>query len=161
MIAVAFGSVEDAGYGAKGTFSGGYGFDDIFSLELQGGVGVTEEIDLGPERFYHLELLVPATMTICSSETWICPGSTFELVIISGVGAALFTERWSPTVVGGVALDSFQALAPFEVGVRVGFVGYYDVRAYDRLVVMLQLNLGVIFRFTMQKTQPGPRRENQ
>ncbi|MCP4600607.1 MAG: hypothetical protein GY847_08770 [Proteobacteria bacterium] len=147
MVAVAFGSVEDAGYGAKGTFSGGWEFDEIISLEVQGGIGVTEEIDLGPEYFYHFELLVPASMTICSTESWVCPRSTFELVIISGVGAARFTERWSPTLVGGVALDSFRFFDPIEIGIRIGFIGYYDVIKYERLVVMLQLNLGVVFRF--------------
>ena len=46
------GSVEDAGYGAKGTFGAGLELGDVFSIELQGGMGVTEEIDLGTERFY-------------------------------------------------------------------------------------------------------------
>ncbi|MDJ0765605.1 MAG: hypothetical protein QNJ97_21665 [Myxococcota bacterium] len=147
MVAVSFGSVEDAGYGAKGTLGAGWHFDEIFSLEIQGGMGITEEINLGPERFYHLEVLVPATMTICSSKSWVCPGSTFEIVAISGVGGARFTGRWAPTVVAGIALDSFLFFDPVDVGIRAGFVGHYDVLEYERLVVMLQLNLGVIFRF--------------
>ncbi|MCP4679426.1 MAG: hypothetical protein GY854_28845 [Deltaproteobacteria bacterium] len=146
-LGVGFGSVEDGGYGATGTFSGGWEFDDVFSLELQGGVGVTEVVNMGPEYFYHLELLIPAAMTICSSESWTCPGSTFEIVLISGIGGARFPDRWSPTVIGGVALDSFRYFDPLEIGVRVGFIGYYDVIHYERLVAMLQLNLGVIFRF--------------
>ncbi len=147
MVAVAFGSVEDAGYGAKGTFSGGWEFDEIFSLELQGGVGITEEVGLGPEYFYHFELLLPAKMTICSSSSWVCPGSTFDIVLITGLGTARFTTRWAPTVVAGVALDSFRFFDPVEIGIRIGCVGYYDVIHYERLVAMLQLNLGVIFRF--------------
>lgn len=147
MAAVGFGSVEDAGYGATSTFNAGYEFDEIFSVELQGGLGITEEAGLGTENFFHLDLLVPATLAICSSNSWICPGSSFELVIISGVAMSRFSQRWSPNVVAGVALDSFRLVPPFDVGVRASVVGHYDVTDLERLVVILQLYLGVIFRF--------------
>jgi hypothetical protein len=148
MAALGFGSVEDAGYGATSKFNVGYEFDDILSVELQGGLGITEEVGLGTEGFYHLDLLLPATLTICSSDSWICPGSKFEIVIISGIGISRFTgDRWSPNVVGGVALDSFRRVQSFEVGVRASVAGHYDVIEYKRLVVILQLYLGVIFRF--------------
>jgi hypothetical protein len=148
MAALGFGSVEDAGYGATSKFNVGYEFDHILSVELQGGLGITEEVGLGTEGFYHVDLLLPATLTICSSDSWICPGSKFELVIISGIGISRFTgDRWSPNVIGGVALDSFRRIQSFEVGVRASVAGHYDIIEYKRLVVILQLYLGVIFRF--------------
>ena len=147
MGAFAFGSVEDAGYGATGLLSAGWELDDVFGLELQGGAGITEEAGIGTERFFHLELLVPATMTVCSSDSWVCPGSTFEFVVQSGVGGARFEGRWSPTVVAGVALDSFKPFSSYEVGVRAGVQGAYDVIRPRRLTVMLHLHLGVIIRF--------------
>jgi hypothetical protein len=147
MGALAFGSVEDAGYGATGVFSGGWEFGEYFGLELQGGVGITEEAGIGTERFFHLELLLPATMTICSSESWVCPGSTFEVVAISGVGGARFEGRWSPNVVAGIALDSFKVFPAYDVGVRAGVISSYDVLNFKRLVVMFHLHLGVIVRF--------------
>jgi len=147
MGAVAFGAVEDAGYGATGIFAGGWEFGEVLGLELQGGVGITEEAGIGTERFFHLELMVPATMIICSSDSWICPGSTFEFVVQSGIGGARFEGRWSPMVVAGVALDSFKDLGGYEVGVRAGLLGAYDVLQPRRLTVMLHLHLGVVMRF--------------
>jgi hypothetical protein len=148
MAAVGFGSVEDAGYGATSMFNAGYEFDDILSAELQVGMGITEEAGIGTERFFHLDLLLPAALAVCSSDSWICPGSNFEIVIISGIGISRFTVgRWSPNVVAGVALDSFRLVGSFEVGVRASILGHYDVIEYQRLVVILQLYLGVIFRF--------------
>lgn len=147
MGAVGFGSVEDAGYGATGTFGAGWEFDEILGVEMQGGLGITEEVGLGTERFFHLEMLLPAKLTICSSESWICPGSVFELVLISGLGAARFTGRWSPNVLAGIALDSFRVVRPFEIGLRAALIGHYDVIDYKRLLVMMQLYLGIIFRF--------------
>lgn len=144
---LAVGSVEDAGYGATGVFSAGWEMHETFGLSLQGGVGITEEAGIGAERFFHLELLVPATMTICSSDSWVCPGSIFEFVVASGVGGARFEGRWSPTVVAGVALDSFRLFGGYEVGARVGVFGAYDVIEPRRLTVMLHLHLGVILRF--------------
>jgi hypothetical protein len=147
MGAVAFGAVEDAGYGATGIFAVGSELGEVLGLELQGGVGMTEEAGLGTERFFHLELLVPATMTICSSDSWVCPGSTFEFVVQSGIGGARFEGRWSPMVVAGVALDSFKGFGSYEVGVRAGVLGAYDVLEPRKLTVMLHLHLGVVVRF--------------
>jgi len=147
MGAMAFGSVEDAGYGATGVFSGGWEFGEYLGLELQGGVGITEEAGIGTERFFHLELLLPATMTICSSESWVCPGSTFEIAALVGVGGARFEGRWSPNVVAGIALDSFKVFSAYDVGVRAGVFSAYDVLNFKRLVVMFHLHLGVIVRF--------------
>lgn len=147
MGAVAFGSVDEAGYGATGILNVGSDLGPIFGIELQGGLGITEEVGLGPERFYLIDLLIPATLTICSSDSWICPGSTFELVLITGVGMSQFSKRWALNVVAGIALDSFRDVGPFEVGLRAAVEGHYDVLDYERLVVILQLHLGVIFRF--------------
>jgi hypothetical protein len=151
MSAVAFGAVEDAGYGATGIFAAGWELGEILGLELQGGVGMTEEAGLGTERFFHLELLVPATMTICSSDSWACPGSTFELVVQSGIGGARFEGRWSPMVVAGVSLDSFKDLGAYEVGVRAGLLGAYDVIEPRKLTVMLHVHLGVVLRFGLSR----------
>jgi hypothetical protein len=144
--AVAFGSVEDTGYGATAIFNGGWEFDDVFSLEAQGGIGITEEVGLGPTQFFHGELLLPATMTLCSSDSWVCPGSTFELAILSGVGGARFEGRWAPHVVAGVALDSFRPVGPLDVGVRAAIFGYFDPMHPDQLITMMQIHLGVILR---------------
>lgn len=141
------GSVEDGGYGATAIFGGGWEFHETFGIELQGGVGITEEIGIGTERFFHLELLVPATWTICSSDSWICPGSTFELVVAAGVGGARFEGRWSSNVVAGAALDSFKVFPNYEVGVRVGVFSSYDVLDFKRMLVMMHMHLGVVLRF--------------
>ncbi|MDD5306958.1 MAG: hypothetical protein PHU25_06505 [Deltaproteobacteria bacterium] len=144
--AVAFGSVEDTGYGATAIFNGGYEFDDVFSIEVQGGIGITDEIGIGPSQFFHGELLLPAKMTLCSSDSWACPGSTFELEVLSGVGGARFEGRWAPHVVAGVALDSFRPVGPLEVGVRAAIFGYFDPMHADQLITMMQIHLGVILR---------------
>jgi hypothetical protein len=151
MGAVAFGAVEDAGYGATGIFSIGSDLGEVLGIELQGGVGMTEEAGIGTERFFHLELLVPATMTICSSDSWACPGSTFEFVVQSGIGGARFEGRWSPMVVAGVSLDSFKDLGSYEVGVRAGLLGAYDVIEPRKLTVMLHIHLGVVIRFGLPR----------
>ena len=144
--AVAFGSVEDTGYGATAIFNGGWEFDDVFSLEAQGGIGITDNIGFGPTQFFHGELLLPAKMTLCSSDSWACPGSTFELEVLSGVGGARFEGRWAPHVVAGVALDSFRPVGPLEVGVRAAIFGYFDPMHADQLITMMQIHLGVILR---------------
>lgn len=144
---IGVGSVEDSGYGATGIFGAGWEFGETFGLELQGGVGITEEAGVETERFFHLELLVPATLTICSSDSWVCPGSTFELVVAAGVGGARFEGRWSPNVVAGAALDSFKVFPTYEIGVRAGVFGSYDVIEFKRMLVMLHLHLGVVVRF--------------
>jgi hypothetical protein len=145
--AIGVGSVEDAGYGATGVFGAGWEFHETFGVEIQGGVGITEEAGIGTERFFHLELLVPATLTICSSESWVCPGSTFEVVVAAGVGGARFEGRWSPNVVAGAALDSFKVFPGYEVGVRAAVFASYDVIDFERMLVMMHLHLGVVFRF--------------
>jgi hypothetical protein len=145
--AIGVGSVEDVGYGATAVFGGGWEFHDTFGLELQGGVGITEEAGIDTERFFHLELLVPATLTICSSDSWICPGSTFEVVVAAGIGGARFEGRWSPNVVAGAALDSFKVFPSSEVGVRLAVFASYDVLDFERMLVMMHLHLGVVVRF--------------
>jgi len=147
MGAFAFGSVEDAGYGGTAIFSAGWEFDEVFGVDLQGGVGVTEEAGIGTERFFHLELLFPATMTICSADTWVCPGSIFEFQVVSGIGGARFEGRWSPNVVAGVSIDSFRVLEDIDVGLRVGVLGSFDVLDIERLIVMMHVQLGVVVRF--------------
>jgi hypothetical protein len=144
---IGVGSVEDSGYGATGIFGLGWEFHETFGLELQGGAGITEEPGVETEQFFHLELLLPATLTICSSESWVCPGSTFELVAVAGVGGARFEGRWSSNVVAGVAFDSFKDFTTYEVGVRIGVFGSYDVLNLKEMLVMMHLHLGVLVRF--------------
>jgi len=144
---IGVGSVEDSGYGATGIFGLGWEFHETFGLELQGGAGITEEPGVETEQFFHLELLLPATLTICSSDSWVCPGSTFEVVVAAGVGGARFEGRWSSNVVAGVAFDSFKVFPAYEVGIRIGLFGSYDVLDFTEMLVMMQLHLGVVIRF--------------
>jgi len=144
---IGVGSVEDSGYGATGIFGLGWEFHETFGVELQGGAGITEEPGVETERFFHLELMLPATLTICDSDSWVCPGSTFEIVVEAGVGEARFEGRWSTNVVAGAAFDSFKVFPSYEVGVRVGIFGSYDVLDFQRMLVMMHLHLGVVVRF--------------
>ena len=147
MTSLAFGPIENADYGASGILELGWQPDEVLGVALQGGFGISEDAGLGPRQFSHMALLAPATMTICSSETWICPGSTFELVVLSGLGISRSDNEWVPIVVAGVGLDAFRKLSNIEIGLRAGVQGGYNVWDFERLVVMMQLQLGVIFRF--------------
>ena len=151
MTALAFGSLENADYGATGILDIGWEFGSVFGLALQGGLGISEEVGLGTERFSHMAVLVPATMTICSSKSWACPGSTFEFVIISGVGVSQFEGNWVSTLIAGAALDVFREFSNVELGLRAGVQGGFNVLDIQRLTVMMQLHLGVIVRFNLKR----------
>jgi len=144
---VAFGSLEDVGFGVGAIGAVGWGLDHVFSLGLQGGGGGGEDLSGESGAFGHLEIIIPAGVNICANVPRVCPGLEFDLSFFPGAGYGWYSGKDALNLVAGVALDSFRRAEKVDIGVRAAVLAYFDVLEMDALVTMMLLQLGVILRW--------------
>ncbi len=152
-----FGTHKDVGFGMEGVGIVGWYLSNVFQLAIQGGGGGGEDWSGGAAGWFgHVEAILPAGVNICASVPRVCPGLEFDLSFFPGVGYGWFAGTHTLNVIAGLALDSFRKTGNFDIGVRAAVLTYFDVLDIQGLLRMMNMQLGVVFRWKTYSEEGAP-----